>query len=390
MESYIKNELLRLNKAGLMRALKTVEGPQGPEVFIGGKPVTLFCSNDYLGLSNHPLVKKAAIEAIERYGVGAGASRLVSGTMEAHVMLEDTIRRFKGTEAALLFNSGYHANLGCISAIAGRETEIFSDRLNHASIADACILSRANVKRYPNRDMDSLESMLKRSGARKKLIVTDGVFSMDGTIAPLNDIVGLLDKYDAALLVDDAHGTGVLGDTGGGSLEHFGIEHPSVIQMGTLGKALGSFGAFIAGSAELIELLISRARPFIYTTALPPPVCAAAAKAFDIIVKEPELRKRLWNNITLLKTGLIEAGFDLLGSGTQIIPIVIGGADEVMEISNRLLERGIFIQGIRPPTVPGNTSRLRITLMATHTEEDIKKLLALLKEELLKTTKKCR
>lgn len=380
MRSHILEELSKLTASGLKRTLKLVEGPQGPSVTLNGRNVILLCSNDYLGLANHPLVKEAAIKAIEKYGFGAGASRLVSGNMEPHMMLEERIRLFKGTEAALLFNSGYNANIGCISALAGRGTDIFSDKLNHASIADACILSRADVKRYPNGDVNALEVMLRKSTAKKKLIVTDGVFSMDGTLAPLPDMVSLLDKYNATLLVDDAHATGVLGKTGKGTLEHFGIDHPSVIQMGTLGKALGSFGAFIAGHTELIDLLITKARAFIYTTALPPSVCAASIKAIDLVEEQPELRARLHENTEFMRAGLKEAGLDTLGSSTQIIPVLAGKAERVMDLSHKLLDKGVFIQGIRPPTVPENTARLRITLMATHSREDLKTALSAIKE----------
>lgn len=380
MNNHILEELSKLTAQGLRRGLKLVEGPQGPRVRIDGREVILLCSNDYLGLASHPLVKEAAIRAVEIFGAGAGASRLVSGNMEPHAELEDRIRRFKGTEAALLFNSGYNANMGCITALADRSTEIFSDRLNHASIVDACVLSHARVKRYPNRDTDSLESMLKLSKARKKLIVTDSVFSMDGTIAPLKDIAGLLERYNAMLLVDDAHATGVLGKRGTGSLEHLGIDHPSIIQMGTLGKALGSFGAFIAGPDELIELLISRARPFIYTTALPPAVCASATKAIDIIEENPAIREKLLENTLFFKKGLEAECLDIMGSSTQIIPVKVGDAGKTMDLSRKLLERGVFIQGIRPPTVPEGTSRLRITLTAAHTKEDLEYALASIKE----------
>ncbi|MEK7773010.1 MAG: 8-amino-7-oxononanoate synthase, partial [Deltaproteobacteria bacterium] len=250
MNTYFAEELSKLTGAGLKRSLRLIEGPQGPRVTVDGKEAVLLCSNDYLGLANHPLVKQAAIEAINAWGLGSGASRLVSGNMEPHVRLEDGIRRFKGTEAALLFNSGYHANMGCISAVCSRDAEVFSDRLNHASIVDACVLSRAAFRRYPHRDADSLERLLKRSRAKRKLVVTDGVFSMDGDIAPIKEIAGLLDRYNAMLLIDEAHSTGVLGDKGRGTLEFFGVEHPSIMQMGTLGKAVGSFGAFIAGSVD--------------------------------------------------------------------------------------------------------------------------------------------
>lgn len=380
MNTHIIEELSKLTASGLRRTLKLVEGPQGPRVVIDGQEVILLCSNDYLGLANHPAVKEAAIKAIEKYGFGAGASRLVSGNMEPHIILEERIKLFKGAEAVLLFNSGYNANIGCISAIADRHTDIFSDRLNHASIVDACILSRANVKRYPNRDIESLEGMLKASKSRKKLIITDGVFSMDGTIAPLPQIVPLLDRYGATLIIDDAHATGVLGKGGRGTLEHFGISHPAIIQMGTLGKALGSFGAFIAGSAELIDLLISKARPFIFTTALPPSVCAAATKAIDLVEENPWLIKKLSENISFLRDGLKGAGLDTMGSLTQIIPIFVGKAERTMEASKKLLERGVFIQGIRPPTVPEDTSRLRLTVMATHSKADLTQALNSIKE----------
>lgn len=380
MKKLIEEEIERLDASGLRRTMRAIGGPQGSKVVVDGREMILLCSNDYLGLATHPLVKQAAIDSINECGFGAGASRLVSGNMEAHRMLEDRIARFKGTESALLFNSGYNANLGCITTLAGRDTAVFSDRLNHASIVDACILSRAEVYRYPNRDVDSLERLLKKTRLKKRLIVTDGVFSMDGTIAPLPDIISLLERYNATLLVDDAHATGVLGPNGGGTLEHFNISHPSVIQMGTLGKALGSFGAFIAGETNLIELLINRARPFIYTTALPPSVCAAASKAIDLIDEEPDLLARLRDRRRRLHEGLAGCGFDTLGSSTPIIPILVGDAQKAVEASLALLERGVFIQAIRPPTVPEGTSRLRATVTAVHSEAEIDAALSAIKE----------
>lgn len=381
MREEILKEISRLTTLGLKRTLRLVQGPQGPRVFMDGQEVVLMCSNDYLGLAGHPLVKEAAIKAIEKWGTGAGASRLVSGNMEAHVILEERIREFKAAPSALLFNSGYNANMGLITALADRSTEVFSDRLNHASIVDACVLSRARVKRYPNRDVDALEGLLKASTAKKKLIVTDSVFSMDGTIAPLPDIIGLLERHGAMLVIDDAHATGVLGETGRGSLEHFRLDnHPSVIQMGTLGKALGGFGAFVTAGQEVIDLLISRARPFIYTTALPPSVCAAATKAIDIIEKDRGLIRKLWENTSTVTQGLSEAGFDTMGSETPIIPVKIGDNHKVMEASRKLLEHGVFVQGIRPPTVPEGTSRLRVTVTAAHTGEDLKMALAAFRE----------
>ena len=367
----IREELARLEGLGLRRSFKVIVGPQGPVVRMDGREVLLMCSNDYLNLANHPLVKKAAIEATERWGASAGASRLVSGTMEPHVMLEERIRQFKGVEAALLFNSGYNANLALLSTLADRTAEVFSDRLNHASIVDACVLSRAKVTRYANRDIDALERLLKTSKARTRIIITDSVFSMDGTLAPLREITSLAERYGAMLIVDDAHATGVLGNTGQGSLEHFGIKNADIIQMGTLGKALGSFGAFVAARKEVIDLLVSKARPFIYTTALPPSVCAAAAKAIDIIEEDPSLLKRLWQNTGRLKERLSLAGLDTMESSTPIVPVLAGDAKKVMKISASLLDKGVFIQGIRPPTVPDGTARLRATLSAAHSTDDI-------------------
>jgi glycine C-acetyltransferase len=295
--------------------------------------------------------------------------------------LEEKIKGFKGTEAALLFNSGYHANIGVIPALAGRSDDIFSDRLNHASVVDGCILSRANPTRYPHRDTDTLERLVKRSKAGKKLIVTDGVFSMDGDIAPIKELAGIAERYGATVLLDDAHATGVLGRDGKGTLEHFGLAvHPLIIQMGTLGKALGTFGAYVAGSKDLVELLVTKARSFVYTTALPPAVCAAAKRAIELVEEEPDRRRRLLDNASFMREGLRDAGLDTMASETQIIPVIVGSTEKTMEITTRLLERGLFIQGIRPPTVPENTARLRVTVMAEHTREDLGGALKTIKE----------
>ncbi len=379
----IPEELERIKASGLERKLTMIQGAQGPVVRIAGQQALLLCSNDYLGLANHPALKEAAIKAIEQYGTGAGASRLVSGSMEPHHALEERIARFKGCEAALVFNSGYQANLGLITALARRGSsggDIFSDKANHASIVDGCILSMAKVRRYPTREINALETMLKRSSARTKLIITDGVFSMDGAIAPVKEIASLSDKYDAMFIVDDAHATGVLGATGKGTLEHAGVAHPSIIQMGTFGKALGSFGAYVAGSKEIVELLINRARPFIYSTALPPAVCAASIAAIEIIENEPERRLRLWQNVSSFKGAAQDANLDTMNSLTQIIPIVTGDADRTMRISKALLDKGLFIQGIRPPTVPHGASILRVSISAAHDPEVIEKAAYVIKE----------
>ncbi|MBI5048612.1 MAG: 8-amino-7-oxononanoate synthase [Deltaproteobacteria bacterium] len=393
LTNLIDKELSRLKNAGLYRNLRLIERKQEPRVNIDGKDVILLCSNNYLGLANHPKIKEAAILAIEKYGFGSGASRLVSGNMEPHNELEQRLARFKGTEAALVFNSGYHANIGIITALAGRGDLIFSDKLNHASIVDACILSRAEVKRYPHGDVNALEGLLKKNSELRtpnsKLIITDGIFSMDGDIAPLKELSELADRYGCMLMVDDAHATGVLGSNGKGTLEHFGIDNPnpvlrhngtSIIQMGTLGKALGCFGAYAAGSKKLIDYLINKARSFIYTTSLPPSVCAASIAAIDIIENEPQLRQNLWDRVKFFRDGLKNAGLDIMNSETQIIPVLIGKADKAVQISKNLLDKGIFVQAIRPPTVPDNTSRLRITLMANHSWDDLEYALETIKE----------
>src|SRR3989304_5455303 len=381
---FIEQELSRLKDAGLYRHMPLIQGPQEPKVKINGKDVILLCSNNYLGLANHPKVKEASISAIEKYGFGSGASRLVSGNMKLHEELEQRLARFKGTEAALVFNSGYHANIGIIPALASRGNLMFSGKLNHAAIVDACILSRARLIRDPHKDMDALEKLLKKNSPltthHSPPIITDGIFSVDGDIAPLKELSELADKYKCMLMVDDAHATGVLGSKGKGTSEHFGIDNPNIIQMGTLGKALGCFGAYVAGSRKLIDYLINKARSFIYTTSLPPSVCAASIAAIDIIEDEPQLRQNLWDRIKFFRKGLKEAGLNTMQSETQIIPILIGEADVAVRISKDLMDKGVFVQAIRPPTVPEGTSRLRITLMATHSWDDLKYALETIEE----------
>ena len=382
MKNLIEKTLLELEAKGLKRSLTIVESATGPRVTIEGKDTLLMCSNDYLSLANHPLVKEAAIKAIEKYGVGSGASRLTSGTMTPHIELEEKIKEFKKAEAALVFNSGYNANTGLIPSLIAKGGYVFSDKLNHASITDGCLLSRATLKRYPHSDARALEKLLREAGNADKLIVTDGVFSMDGDIAPLREITRLADKYGATLLIDDAHGAGVLGENGRGSLEHLGIENPSVIHMGTLGKAIGTFGAYAAGSEKLKTLLINKARPFIYTTSLPPAICAAGVAALDVMRNEPWRRKKVVENAAAVREALNKEGFDTLKSSTQIIPVVIGDAGKTMAISRKLLAKGLFVQGIRPPSVPENSSRLRLTVTAGHTDADIEFAIKTLKEVL--------
>ena len=367
------DELDTLRAEGLYRSMRVISGAQGSRVELDGREVLLLCSNNYLGLAGHPALKRAAVAGVE-FGVGSGASRLVSGTMELHERLEARIAAFKGTQRALLFNSGYAANTGIISALVGRGDAIFSDRLNHASIVDGAQLSRAGYYRYPHRDMAALERMLREKGGKgRRLIVTDGVFSMDGDLAPLEKLVQLAKSHDALLMVDDAHGSGVLGASGRGSAELCGVLDGIDIHMGTLGKGFGSFGAYAAASGTICDYLVNKARSFIFSTSLPPAVLAASLAALDL-VDSPEgaqLRERLAANVALFKQRLAGAGFDTMGSETQIIPIFVGPAAATMAFSAELLEQGLFVQGIRPPTVPPGSCRLRCTIMATHETADL-------------------
>ena len=367
-----KHELSQLDEQHLLRRLRIVDSYRGSRITMNNRDMLLLCSNDYLGLANHPALRQAALLAMERYGFGSGASRLVSGTSELHTVLENRLAQFKGTEAALVFNTGYAANTGIIPALAGRGDLILSDSLNHASIIDGCRLSRAEVMVYRHRDAGHLEVLLKKSlNARRKLIVTDGVFSMDGDIAPLPDLVYLSEKYGAILMVDDAHGTGVLGRTGRGTVEHFGLSGRVHIQMGTLGKAFGSFGAYAAGSRDLINYLINKSRSFIYSTALPSSVCAASCAAIDVLDREPERRERLWNNRKRFAQGLNSLGISTGDSETPILPVMIGDSERALKASERLFEFGVYATAIRPPTVPADAARIRTTVTAAHTEVDI-------------------
>ena len=368
------DELDALRAEGLYRSMRVIKGAQGSRVELDGRQVLLLCSNNYLGLADHPALKRAAIEGVA-FGVGSGASRLVSGTMELHERLEARIAAFKGTEKALLFNSGYAANTGIISALVGRGDAIFSDRLNHASIVDGAQLSRAAFHRYPHRDMAALERMLQEKGGNgRRLVITDGVFSMDGDIAPLPKLVQLARKHDALLMVDDAHGTGVLGASGRGSGELCGVLDGIDIHMGTLGKGLGSFGAYAAASGTICDYLVNKARSFIFSTSLPPAVLAASIAALELVDSPEggELREKLAGNVALFKERLTASGFQTMGSETQIVPIFVGPAEATMEFSRELLEQGVFVQGIRPPTVPAGSCRLRCTIMATHEAADLK------------------
>jgi 8-amino-7-oxononanoate synthase len=377
----IQDELQALKKQSLYRRLRRVENAQGPVLVLDGREVINLSSNNYLGLANHAALAAAAKEAIDRYGCGSGASRLISGNMALHEELEERLAEFKGSESALVFNSGFQANTGILSTLAGDGDVILSDALNHASIIDGCRLSRARTVVYAHGDLDQLEAALKLAvHSRRRLIVTESIFSMDGDEAPLGGIVELAERHGAMVMVDEAHGTGLFGANGAGVVAKLGLGERVQVQMGTLGKALGGFGAYVAGSSALRELLINRCRSFIFTTSLPPAVMAMAIAAIDLVRREPERRETLWNNCRYLTENLRGLGLQAGASASAILPLIIGDARTCMKFSERLLERGVFAQGIRPPTVPPGTSRLRITVMATHTRAHLDRALAVFKE----------
>jgi len=375
-QSFFKEKLDALKDQDLFRQMNVVDGPQGRKITVKGKDVLNFCSNDYLGLASDPRLKDAAKQSLDKEGFGAGASRLVCGNLSAHRELEQQLARLKKTERAVVFSTGYMANVGIISGLFDRSDIIFCDRLNHASIIDGIVLSRATCRRYPHNDMAALEQMVKMAeGFRQKVIITDTVFSMDGDIAPLPQIVQIARKYNCLVMVDEAHAAGVLGATGSGAVEHFGLEEKVDIQMGTLSKAAGAFGAFCCGSEEMIDLLINRSRSLVYTTGMPPNVAAAALEGLKIIQDEPQRREKLMGLAARLRRGLGDLGFNTGQSETPIIPVVVKESKTALEFSARLFEHGIFVSAIRPPTVPPGTARLRITVTAAHTEEDVETLL---------------
>jgi len=368
----VAERLAELRERGLYRRLRLVEGPQGPQVTLDGRSVLLLCSNNYLGLADDPRVREAAAEAALRLGAGAGGSRLISGNMEAHRALEARLAEFGGSEAALLFGSGYLANGGAIAALAGRGEVVFSDELNHASIVDGCRMARAETFVYRHADLDHLEWGLREAGGRAALIVTDGVFSMDGDLAPLPELLALARRHGARLMVDDAHAIGAIGPGGRGTVAAAGLSGEVDLVVGTLGKALGAYGAFVCADAETTDFLLNTARPFIFSTAPPPPAIGAAAAALEILLAEPERVERLQANAAVLRTALAEEGLEPTASRSQIVPVEIGEAEPTMALCELLLERGVFAQGIRPPTVPAGSCRLRFTAMSTHSAEQLR------------------
>ena len=367
----VAERLEELRDRGLYRRLRLIEGPQGPQVQLGGRNVLLLCSNNYLGLADHPRVREAAAEAAMRWGAGAGASRLVSGNMAPHRGLEARLAEFKGYEAALLFGSGYLANTGTVAALAGAGEVVFSDELNHASIVDGCRLSRAETFVYRHGDLEHLAWGLGQAQGRGALIVTDGVFSMDGDVAPVAELLALARDHGCRLMVDEAHGTGAVGPGGTGAVAAAGLSGEVDVVVGTLGKALGSYGAYACAGAETIDFLLNTARPFVFSTAPPPPSVAAAAAALELVTSDRV--ERLQANAARFRAGLAAEGLDAGRSQTQIVPIEIGEAEPTMALCERLLEGGVFAQGIRPPTVPAGSSRLRFTVMASHRPEELER-----------------
>ncbi len=373
--------LAELDSLGLRRKRRVLDGPQGVRVRVDGRDYLSFSSNDYLGLANHPEIVTAAQLAAARFGVGAGAAHLLTGHHRLHHGLEAELAAFVGLPSALLFSTGYMASLGVIPALLDRHGEVFEDRLNHASLVDAAVLSRAKLTRYPHLDLDWLDKKLGESAAKTKLIATDTVFSMDGDLAPLPELLALAEKHDAWLYADDAHGFGVLGEAGGGALSSSLLTpHPSLIYLATLGKAAGVAGAFIAGSEVLVEWLVNRARTYIYTTAQPPLLAAATSASLKLIAGESWRRDRLRELVVHLKAGVAGLPWPLMASDTPIQPLMVGGNMEAQRLADGLRERGILIPAIRPPTVPHGEARLRISLSAAHTLDDLDALLAALRE----------
>ncbi len=369
----LETRLAELENEGLLRRMRVIGGPQGPRVELDGRPVLLLCSNNYLGLADHPRVRGAAAEASMRLGTGAGASRLISGNMGLHGRLESRLADFTGYESALLFGSGYLANTGTIAALAREREVVFSDELNHASIIDGCRLAKAEVFVYRHCDTEHLAWGLRQAGKRASLIVTDGLFSMDGDLAPLPELLELARKHEVRLMVDEAHAIGTIGPGGRGTVAAAGLTGEVDAIVGTLGKALGGYGAFVCGSAWVTEYLLNAARTFVFSTGLPPSVVASGIAALELLASRPKRVERLAANAEALRTELREQGLELGNSETQVVPVIVGEAEATVALCERVLERGIFAQAIRPPTVAAGTCRLRLTTMATHRVAELRR-----------------
>ncbi|MGH9482739.1 MAG: glycine C-acetyltransferase [Terriglobales bacterium] len=377
---YLSDELGQLEQKGLRTRLRVLAGEQLPVADFDGRRVINLSSNNYLGLCTHPRLRDAALEATQALGVGSGAVRTISGTMQIHMELERRIAEFKRTEASVVFQSGFTANSGAVGAIMGRGDFIVSDELNHASIIDGARLSRATIKVFPHKDCGAAEAILKELQAQpgRKLLISDGVFSMDGDIAPLPDLCFLAEKYGAVMMVDDAHASGVLGKNGRGTVDHFGLHGRVDVQVGTLSKAIGALGGYVAGSEALIEFLHLRGRPFLFSTSHPPAVAASCLAAFEVLEREPERIQRLWDNTRYIEAGLKQLGFDTGASETPITPIMVGEGRKAIEFSRALFEAGVFATGLAYPTVPEGKARLRTIVTATHTTDELAEALDIL------------
>ncbi|HYM12850.1 MAG TPA: glycine C-acetyltransferase [Bryobacterales bacterium] len=380
--AYLTDELNSLREKGLYQRLRVLQGEQLPVSQFDGRRVINLCSNNYLGLTTHPRLREAAIRATEKYGAGSGAVRTIAGTMSIHIALEEKIAAFKHAEACVVFQSGFAANAGTVAAVLGKEDIIISDELNHASIIDGCRLSRAAIRVFPHKDVKAAAAILAEVAPLpgRKLLITDGVFSMDGDIAPLPALVEAAEKSGAIMMIDDAHASGVLGRNGRGTVDHYGLHGRVHIQVGTLSKAIGVLGGYVCGSRDLIEFLYHRARPFLFSTSHPPGVAASCLAAFEVLEQEPELIERLWENTRFFKKGLTQLGFNTGLSETPITPVMIGDAALAFQFSRELFEAGVFATGIGFPTVPQGKARIRTIMTATHTRAQLDEALGILEK----------
>jgi glycine C-acetyltransferase len=382
--AYLTTELTALKEQGLYRHLRILEDEQKPRTTFDRRQVVNLSSNNYLGLTTHPRLRERALEATRRYGVGTASVRTIAGTMAIHMELERRLAEFKNTEAVVVFQSGFAANAGAVSAVLGKDDVVVSDELNHASIIDGCRLSRATIKVFPHKDVDAARKVLQglpalgtkstkstKSPTSRRLLITDGVFSMDGDLGPLPDLCALAEEYECIMMVDDAHASGVFGKNGRGTIDHFGVHGRVDIQVGTLSKAIGVLGGYVAGSRALIEFLYHRARPFLFSTSHPPAVAAACIAAIDVLLEEPEIIDRLWDNTRFFKAGLTRLGFNTGLSESPITPVMVGDGALAMRLSDRLFEAGVFAQGIASPTVPAGKARVRTIVTATHTHDEL-------------------
>jgi glycine C-acetyltransferase len=370
--AFLSAELESMKQQGLYRQLRVLDDEQKPSTTVDHHHVVNLSSNNYLGLTTHPRLRERALEAIARLGVGTGSVRTIAGTMDIHMELERRLAEFKQTEAVVVFQSGFTANAGTVSSILTKDDVVISDELNHASIIDGCRLSRADIKVFPHKDVDAARAILRSlPAAQRKLLITDGVFSMDGDLGPLPDLCALAEEFGCIMMVDDAHASGVFGRNGRGTIDHFGVHGRVDIQVGTLSKAIGALGGYVAGSRALIEFLHHRARPFLFSTSHPPPVAAACIAAIDVLLDEPALIDRLWDNTRFFKAGLNDLGFNTGMSESPITPVIVGDASLAMALSDRLFARGVFAQGIGFPTVARDRARVRTIVTATHTRDQL-------------------